>query len=124
MSDSCPIPEQRPEYEPDDLIEAWLGMTDAFDGAHEVRKSARYAPELGWRSILAVLEHPDATAHLGALSDSLSIFISRFGVDFIDRIEQEVAISSAFRECLASVRPTPVFPIPDALWSRLSAAAA
>ena len=117
------MPEQKPEYEPENLIEAWLAMTDAHDGAQNVEKFARYAAELGWRSILAVLEHPDARAHVSTLSGPLSIFISRFGADFIDRIEEEAAISSAFRECLAHVHPTPVFTIPETLWSRLSAAA-
>ena len=123
MAESCSMPEPRPQYEPEDLIEAWLAMTEAHGGAQNVERFARYAPDLGWRSILAVLEHPDARGHVRTLSGSLSIFISQFGADFVDRIEEEAAISSAFRECLADVHPTPVFPIPEALWARLSAAA-
>lgn len=119
---SCALPEP-PRYEPDDLVEAWLTRSEAHESAHNVDRFARYVPELGWRSILAVLELPDAQQHLSQLADALRMLISGAGPAFIDRIEAEAAASDAFRRCLAEVHPHPTFRIPEALWARLSAAA-
>lgn len=123
MTDSnCPVPDP-PRYEPDELVEAWLANSDAHEQAHNVDRFARYAPELGWRSILAVLELPDAQQHLGQLSRALEMLVGQYGDAFIDRIEAEAEVSDAFRRCLAEVHPDPVFRIPEHLWARLSRAA-
>lgn len=120
---NCSLPEPPPSYEPDFLVDAWLAQSAAHEQAQNVDRWARYAPELGWRSIVAVLELPDAQLHLSALAHPLRMLISRYGAQFIDRIEAEAEISPAFRRCLAEVRPDPTFPIPEELWPRLSAAA-
>jgi hypothetical protein len=120
---NCPLPEPPPTYEPDFLVEAWLANSAAHVQAHNVDRWARYAPELGWRSVLAVLELPDAQQHLSALAHALRMLISRFGSQFIERIEVEANVSPAFRRCLAEVWPDPTFPIPEELWPRLTAAA-
>jgi uncharacterized protein DUF6869 len=120
---ASPLSEAALPYDPEDLIEAWLLQSDAHLEAHNVERFARYAPELGWQSILAVLELPDAQAHVDSLSHALLMLIAQYGFDFIDRIEHEAAVSTAFKSCLAEVHPDTVFRIPEALWSRLSAAA-
>ena len=91
--------------------------------AHAVQKWARYAPELGWRAILAVLDEPDASQHTDALAHSLSMLVAQFGDQFIEQIEAEAAISFVFRSCLGEIRSDPVFMIPESLWPRLSRAA-
>jgi hypothetical protein len=110
-------------YDSEFLVDSWLVNSAAHDQAHNVERLARYAPELGWQSILAVLELPDAQSHLGALAEVLRMLISRYGRQFIDRIEAEAQISAAFRTCLAELSPDPTFPLPEELWPRLSAAA-
>jgi hypothetical protein len=120
---NCPIPDPPPTYDPEFLVEEWLSHSEAFEQAHNVEQFARYAPEVGWPSILAVLQLPDAQSHVSALAYALRMLIARYGASFIDRIEAEAAINPAFRACLAEVRPDPTFPLPEALWPRLSAAA-
>src|SRR5262249_29822122 len=71
----------------------------------------------------SVLTLPDALQHLGPLSDALEILVSQYGDRFIDRIEHEASISSAFKTCLAEIHPSPAFPLPEHLWNRPSAAA-
>jgi hypothetical protein len=122
VTDSCSLPDPPREYDADDLIDEWLANSDAHDHAHNVDRFARYVPELGWRSILAVLELPDVRPHLWSLANALGMLISRFGPAFIDRIEAEAAASPAFRGCLAEVHPDPAFPIAESLWERLRAA--
>jgi hypothetical protein len=120
---SCSLPDPPPTYERDFLVEEWLANSDAHEQAHNVQRFARYAPELGWPSILAVLELPDAESCLAALAYPLGMLISRYGTSFIDRIELEAGLNPAFRACLAEVRPDPTFPFPQDLWPRLSTAA-
>lgn len=105
------------------LIDTWIAQSDAHEKAHAIERYARYVPELGWRAILAVLTFPDALQHLGPLSDALEMLVSRYGDHFIDRIEREASISSAFKACLARIHPSPTFPLPEHLWTRLSVAA-
>src|ERR1041384_5908585 len=102
---------------------AFVTPLHAHDKAHTIERHARYAPELGWRGILAVLTIPDAQQHLGALATPLQMLVSQYGDQFIDRIEREAAISPPFKECLAAIHPSPIFPFPEHLWPRLTAAA-
>ncbi len=81
------------------------------------------APELGWASILAVLDLTGARPFLWLLERPLCMLISQYGEAFIDRIEAEAARSPVFRECLRHVHPDPVFRIPEPLWERLTHAA-
>jgi hypothetical protein len=105
------------------LVEAWIANADASPHAHEVDRLARYAPELGWRAILAILELPDSQSHLGALAGPLGLLVSQFGPSFIERIEAEAAINPPLRRCLAKLRSDPIVRIPEELWQRLSEAA-
>jgi hypothetical protein len=105
------------------VVEDWIANADATRQATDVVRFARYVPELGWRAILSILALPDARAHLAALARTLRYLVVKFGDAFIDRIEIEAAINPAFHDCLGKLRSDPVFPIPVALWSRLSAAA-
>lgn len=111
-----------PSYDPEFLIDTWIAQSDAHEEANAIERYARYAPELGWRAILAVLTIPDALQHLGPLSHALEMLVSQYGDNFIDRIEHEASVSSAFKACLAEIHPSPTFPLPEQLWSRLSAA--
>jgi hypothetical protein len=120
---TCSVPEPPPRYDPDELINAWLAQSDAHEHAHNVERFARYAPELGWRSILAILELPDAQSHLPRLANTLGMLISQYGSEFIDRIMAEASVSDPFRRCLAGVHADPRFPIPESLWPQLSRAA-
>jgi hypothetical protein len=120
---SCSLPDPPPRYDREFLVEEWLAHSEAHELAHNVHQFARYAPDLGWPSILAVLELPDAQSHLTALAYPLGMLISRYGADLIDRIEVEAAQSVSFRDCLGEVRSDPTFPIGEDLWPRLSAAA-
>jgi hypothetical protein len=110
-------------YTPELLVDTWLRHAGAHDHAMAVERFARYAPELGWASILAVLELPGARPHLWLLERQLCMLISQYGEAFIDRIEVEAVTSPAFRECLGHVHPDPVFRIPEHLWERLTRAA-
>ena len=105
------------------LVDTWLRHAAVHDHAMNVERFARYAPELGWASILAVLELPGARPHLWLLERPLCMLISQYGEAFIDRIEVEAVTSLAFRDCLGHVRPDPVFRIPEPLWERLTQAA-
>jgi hypothetical protein len=118
----CPWSPPNPSYDPEFLIETWIAQSDAHEKAHAIERYARYVPELGWRAILAVLTLPDAAQHLSALSDALEMLVSRYGDRFIERIEHEARVSSAFKACLAQIHPSPTFPLPEHLWARLSAA--
>lgn len=122
MSD-CSWQPLHPSYDADFLIETWIAQSDASEKAHAIGSYARHAPELGWRAILAVLTLPDVHQHLTQLSHPLEMLVSRHGDRFIDRIEREASISSAFKACLAEIHPSPTFPLPEHLWARLSVAA-
>jgi len=119
---SCTRPD-RPTSDLDTLVAAWLRHCDSHDHAMNVEQYARHTPELGWASILAVLELPHARPYLSALEWPLRMLISQNGPSFIERIEIEAVTSSAFRECLGHVQPDPVFSIPESLWDRLTNAA-
>jgi hypothetical protein len=112
-----------PSYDNESLVDSWIAQSETFEKAHAIERFARYAPELGWRAILSVLAFPEALEHLVPLSHALEILVSSYGDQFIDRIEHEAAISVPFKTCLARMNPSPTFPIPEHLWSRLSAAA-
>ena len=105
------------------IVDTWLRNAGAHDHAMNVERFARYAPELGWTSILAVLELPGARQHLWLLERPLCMLISQYRESFIDRIEVEAVTSPAFRDCLGRVQPDPVFRIPEPLWERLTHAA-
>jgi len=105
------------------LIEAWLANADASKRAHHVDRLARYVPEWGWQTILAILELPDSQSHLESLAHPVRLLIAQFGPTFIERIEAEAAINPPFRRCLAELHSDPVFGIPPQLWQRLSDAA-
>ena len=111
------------DYDPEFLTNTWIAQSDAHEKVHAIGRYARYAPELGWRAILAVLSIPDAVRHVDSLADALEMLVSRYGDRFIDRIEDEASISAAFKACLSETHPSPTFPIPEHVWSRLSAAA-
>ena len=110
-------------YTQDQLIDTWLRHAAVHDHAMNVDRFARYAPEVGWASILAVLELAGARPHLWLLERPLCMVISQYGEAFIDRIEAEAARSEVFRQCLGNVQPDPVFRIPEPLWERLTHAA-
>lgn len=122
MSD-CEWSPPRRSCDPELLIDTWIVMSDSSAKADDVERYARYAPELGWRALLAILTIPDAAQHLDPLSHVLTKLVSRHGDSFIDRIEREAAVSPAFKACLARIHPSPSFPFPEHLWQRLSAAA-
>jgi Family of unknown function (DUF6869) len=119
----CSLPEAVPEYDPEFLVEIWLVQANAAPNAFQVDRLARYVPEVGWASILAVLEQPDALPLASDLANSLEKLISQHGARFIDRIEAEARVSPAFKTCLGHIHPSPTFPIPKSLWERLSEAA-
>lgn len=119
----CSWEPSRPEYDADLLIDTWIAQSEAHAKAHAIERYARYVPELGWRAILAVLKVPDSHSQRGGLTAALKMLVSQYGDQFIDRIEQEAAVSSAFKACLAEIHPSPTFPFPEHLWPRLSAAA-
>ena len=121
MSECSWMPE-RPSYDPELLIETWIAQSGAHEKAKAIERYARYAPELGWRAILTVLTLPDALQHLGPLVNALEMLVSQYGDRFIERIEHEASVSSAFKACLAKIHPSPTFPLPEHLWPRLSAA--
>ena len=102
------------------LVDTWLRNAGAHDHGMNVERFARYAPELGWASILAVLELPAARSYLSLLERPLCMLISQYGESFIARIEAEAASNPMFRACLAAVEPDPVFRIPESLWDRLT----
>ena len=110
-------------YDPEFLTDCWIANSNSHEKAHLIDSYARYTPEIGWRAILSVLRHPRALQNSNLPSNALEMLISRYGDFFIDRIEREAATSPAFKACLAEIHPSPVFPLPEHLWLRLSAAA-
>ena len=60
-------------YTTDQLVDTWLRHAAVHDHAMNVERFARYAPELGWASILALLELPAARPHVWLLERPLCI---------------------------------------------------
>jgi hypothetical protein len=99
-----------PSYDHEFLIASWIAHSNAHAKTHAIDRLARYAPEIGWRAILAVLNHPKAPSHNNLPSHALEMLISQYGDLFIDRIEHEAAASPTFKACLAEIHPSPIFP--------------
>jgi hypothetical protein len=105
-----------------EIAQEWLAKSSLPAGERWSRlDEAPYDdPELTWHGVLAVLQHeltPEQFALLAA--GPLETLLSRYGPDYIGRVEREAAENSKFNYLLGGVwRCT----APQQVWERVQAA--
>ncbi len=105
------------------LVDSLLENAHAAPTTVDIESFAEHVPEVAWRTILAILELPDARPHVAHLMSTVALLLSHFAPAFIDRLEAEAAVNPALRQCLGGLWTDPSFSVPLPLWERISAAA-
>jgi hypothetical protein len=106
---------------PADIAAEWIAKTSLPEGQRWSRldEAPYHDPELTWRGVLGVLQH-ELTAEQFALlaAGPLETLLSRYGCDYIERVEREAAQNPKFNYLLGGVwRCT----APQEVWERVQA---
>lgn len=113
----------------EELVNAWITVAEAEDGSPECEEAfwayskvmkMRYEdPDGLWRFILAAYNKPmsDKAVSLFA-AEPLEELLSRYGENFIDRLEELAEKDDVFNDFLAGVWKNDM---PDGVWNRIQA---